>query len=171
MAGTVYNYIISIGMALSVALISLVGQNLGAGKPDLAEKYMKESVNIGLVCSAVAMALLLIFPGFIADVLTKEADVKENLVMCFRMLALFVPGQVLQMGIAGGLRGGGDTKWPLISTMAGVLGVRMALGYLFISVFHMGLFGAWLANCLDQDLRGVIIYFRYRSGKWKYKKV
>ncbi|MGI6664814.1 MAG: MATE family efflux transporter [Christensenellaceae bacterium] len=170
-AGTIHNYVIAIGTAMSVALTSLVGQNLGANKPQLAERYVKEALRICWICIGVCMAILLLFPGPIASLFTKEADVKKNLVMCFRMLALVAPGQILQQSICGGLRGGGDTKWPLISTMLGVLGMRMVMGYVFINVFDMGLFGAWLANVLDQNLRGFIIYLRFRSGKWKYLRV
>lgn len=87
------------------------------------------------------------------------------------MLALVTPGQLLQIAICGGLRGGGDTRWPLISSMTGILGVRTVLTLVFVQVLDLGLVGAWAAMALDQNLRAFIIYRRYRSGKWKTIRV
>ncbi len=80
-------------------------------------------------------------------------------------------GQIIQMSICGGLRGGGDTRWPLVSTMIGILGIRTTLCLLFIRVLGMGVEGAWLAMATDQTIRAIIIFFRYRSGKWKTIRV
>ena len=55
--------------------------------------------------------------------------------------------------------------------LIGVLGMRMILGYFFIVQFHWGLAGAWFCWLLDQSVRAIIIYFRFRSGKWKTVRV
>ncbi|MCL2057546.1 MAG: MATE family efflux transporter [Oscillospiraceae bacterium] len=166
-AGSVHNYVVNIGSAFSIALVSLVGQNLGAKRADLADKYFMESIKLCLACSAFFMVILLLFPRNIATFFTKETDVIDNIVIALRILALFVPSQIIQITVCGGLRGGGDTKWPLISTMIGVLVMRMVLGYFFIVVFEWGIAGAWLCWLLDQTSRMVIILIRYKRGKWK----
>ncbi len=170
-AGTMYNYVIAFGQAIGMALTSLVGQNLGADRADLAERYIKEALYIALICAGVLMAILLLLPYQIASLFTDDPEVAKNVVLCLRLLALVTPAQIIQMSICGGLRGGGDTRWPMVSTMAGVLGMRMAMGYLFIHLFDWGLAGAWLACILDQNMRAGVIYLRMRSGKWKRQKV
>ncbi|NLY53374.1 MAG: MATE family efflux transporter, partial [Firmicutes bacterium] len=72
---------------------------------------------------------------------------------------------------AGALRGAGDTRWPLISTLVGIAVVRVVLAKLFVDVLLWGLLGAWLAMAIDQCTRSAFIYFRYRSGRWKTVKV
>jgi len=47
----------------------------------------------------------------------------------------------------------------------------MILGYVFIVMLGWGIAGAWFCWLLDQTTRAIIIYFRYRSGKWKKIKV
>ena len=165
------NYSLAFAMALSVALTSLVGQNLGAGKPDLAEKYIKEALKIGLICSSIFVGAFLLVPQWIARIFSNEQAVIDNIIKCLFMLALVTPGQLLQIAICGGLRGGGDTRWPLISSMTGILGVRTVLTLVFVQVLDLGLVGAWAAMALDQNLRAFIIYRRYRSGKWKTIRV
>jgi putative MATE family efflux protein len=166
-AGTIHIFVANFGMAISAALVSLVGQNLGMGQPDVAEAYFNESIKGGLFCSLILMVPLLAVPESLAYIFTREPDVVENIVTALRILAFFVFAQVLQISLCGGLRGGGDTKWPLISTAAGVLGMRMVVGYLFIVRFQWGLAGAWWCWFLDQAARAAVIYLRFRSGKWK----
>lgn len=170
-AGSIHGYVVNFGQAISIALVSLVGQNLGANRPDVAEKYFSESLKMCFLISAALMVPLLLIPQYIARIFTPEPDVIANIVIALRILAFFVAPQIIQIAICGGLRGGGDTTWPLISTMIGVLGMRMVLGYLFIIVWQWGLAGAWLCWLLDQTSRAIIIYFRFKSGKWKTIKV
>ncbi|MBE6936248.1 MAG: MATE family efflux transporter [Ruminococcaceae bacterium] len=170
-AGSIHSYVVNFGQAISVALVSLVGQNLGAKRPDIAERYFSEALKMCWLVSAILMVPLLLIPQYIAMIFTREAAVIEDIVVALRILAGFVAPQIIQIAVCGGLRGGGDTKWPLISTMIGVLGMRMVLGYFFIVVFQWGLAGAWFCWLLDQTTRAVIIYFRFRGGKWKTVKV
>jgi len=170
-AGTLHSYVINFGSAISAALVSLVGQNLGAKRPDIARMYFSTSIKLCFAMSVVLIIPLVVIPRQIAMIFTQEADVIDNIVIALRILAAFSFQQILQIAIGGGLRGGGDTTWPLISTMIGVLGMRMILGYLFIIVFEWGIAGAWFCWMLDQSVRAVIIYFRYKGGKWQTIKV
>ncbi len=170
-ASSIHGYVVNFGQALGIALVSLVGQNLGAGRPDIADRYFSEALKLSFLVSAVLVTLLLIFPVPIARIFSNEADVIANISTALRILALFTAPQIIQMAFCGGLRGGGDTKWPLISTMIGVLCMRMVMGYFFVIVWKMGLAGAWYSWMLDQTVRAVIIYLRYKSGKWKHIKV
>jgi len=170
-AGTVHTYVVNFGSAISYALVSLVGNNLGRGRADIAEKYINEAMKLCFVMSCVLIIPLLTLPRYIALIFTREEDVVASIVTALRILAFIVPGQILQIAIAGGLRGGGDTRWPLFMTMTGILGVRMIVGYFFIMIFKWGIAGAWWCWCLDQSSRAVFIYFRFRSGKWKTVRV
>lgn len=82
-----------------------------------------------------------------------------------------MPFQTSQLILCGGLRGAGDTVWPLVATMSGVLFVRTILGYVFIVALGWGLAGAWAAFLLDQMTRSLVILLRYRTGKWVNKQV
>ncbi|MCL2056581.1 MAG: MATE family efflux transporter [Oscillospiraceae bacterium] len=170
-AGTLHGFVVNFGSAVGMALVSVVGQNLGAKRPDIAEQYFSTSIKMCVILSVFLSVPLLVFPGQIALLFTREPDVIANIVTALRILAFFTTTQILQISICGGLRGGGDTKWPLISTMTGVLGGRMVLGYVFIVLFGWGIAGAWLCWLVDQTARAVIIYFRYRGGKWKTIKI
>jgi len=169
--GSIHTYVVNFGSAIGIALVSAVGQNLGAKRPDIAQMYFAASIKLSFAVSVILIVPFLMIPEQIARLFTDDQDVIRNIVIAVRILAGFTTGQILQMAISGGLRGGGDTKWPLISTMVGVLGMRMILGYFFIVVFQWGIAGAWLCWLLDQCIRAVLIYIRYKGGKWKTVRV
>ena len=69
--------------------------------------------------------------------------------------------------VSGALKGAGDTKFPLYSAIFCTLFVRVTLAYVVINILHLGIFYVWLATLTDLILRSIIIYLRYRSGRWE----
>lgn len=165
--GIIFNF----GAALGVAATSLSGRSLGACRPRLAEAYLRETRRIGLICSLAFTVVLIALPGPISRLFSSEEDVVRASSAVLWIGACIVPFQTSQLIISGGLRGAGDTVWPLVATMCGVLGLRATAGYLCIVVFGWGLAGAWYAFLFDQAMRALVILLRFRTGKWMYKQV
>ena len=69
------------------------------------------------------------------------------------------------------LRGAGETTAPLLINGLGVWVVRVPAALLFTRVLEWGLTGAWIAMALDLTSRGLLLLFRFRSGKWKKVQV
>jgi putative MATE family efflux protein len=159
------------GTAFAIAATTIVGQKLGAGDPDGAEKGAKEAQFEGLVTAAIMAAVFVFFGRNLAWLYSNDPAVIANVANVLRLYALAMPFQSTQFILAGGLRGAGDTRWPLYATAAGVWFGRFAFAALLINVFHMGLAGAWIAMIIDQAGRATFISLRYRSGKWKLAKV
>jgi putative MATE family efflux protein len=155
------------GMAFSIAATTLVGQELGAGRPLVAEKSAAETRRMGMIVSGTMAAVLFFGGARIASLYTSDPVVIKQAAMVLRVIGLVQPAQSTQFILAGGLRGAGDTKWPLYSTFIGVWGVRVLMGYIFVTVFHLGLLGAWMGMALDQLIRSSVIYTRFRKGDWK----
>ncbi len=159
------------GMGFGMAATSLVGRSLGRKRPDWAEIYGWQTRRVGMMVAS-AMGVVFFFGGgFLASLYTDDPEVIKNAAMTLKIIALVQPLQSTQFILAGALRGAGDTRWPLISTFVGTVGVRIALSLLFVTVMHWGLVGAWLAMAIDQCTRSSFIYLRYRSGRWKTVKV
>lgn len=159
------------GMAFGMAASTLVGQSLGADKGTLAEEYGKEVRFLGSVVSTSIAGIFFIFSRQIVALFSSDPEVIKNASMVLKMIAVIQPFQSSQLILAGALRGAGDTKWPLYSTIAGIWGIRISLAYLFVFFFKLGLIGAWLGICIDQVIRYGILYWRFRKGKWKYIKI
>ena len=159
------------GQAFSIAATTLVGQLLGANKPDIAEESANQTRLLGMMVSGISAFTIFFFGKYLTMLYTNDIAIIEQSRICLRIIALIQPAQSTQFILAGALRGGGDTRFPLYSTILGIWGMRVALAYLFVMIFGWGLTGAWLAIGFDQVLRAMVIYSRFRSGKWKQLEV
>jgi putative MATE family efflux protein len=158
-------------MAFGVAATTLVGQSLGAGDEHKANQYadVVHHMAIGIACIMGLMFILFSHP--MARLYTKDIAVAAMAGTVLKILALAQPGQSTQLSLAGALRGAGDTMYPLYASFIGIWVFRVSIAYVFVSVFKWGLIGAWVALLLDQYTRSAVIYYRYRSGKWKYARI
>jgi len=159
------------GQAFATGCTTLVGQCLGAKRPENAERCAYTSRNMGLAFGG-AMALVFLFFGkYIAMLYTNDMSVALASALVLKIYAFAQPFQSIQFILAGGLRGAGDTKYPLYSTALGMWIGRVGLGWFFVNVAKMGLPGAWLGMAIDQIVRGIFISLRFRTGRWKEARV
>jgi putative MATE family efflux protein len=152
---------------MSVAISTLVGQSLGARRPELAEA----SVRRGLVISVVLMVGtglgFILFGRPIASVFGSTPEVLGLAGMAVQIAALEQPTLAVQMVLAGSLRGAGDTRSPLYVSLVGVILFRVPMVYLLAIVLDWGLAGIWWGTALDWAARSAVSYFLYRRGAWK----
>ena len=156
------------GQAFGIAASALVGQSLGAEQPTKAQEYAQETRKIGSVVSSFIALIFFIFGPQIVGLYTRDPEIISSASLALKVIALVQPFQSSQLILAGGLRGAGDTVWPLMATFFGVLGVRVVLSYVFVVLFGLGLVGAWMAVFVDQLVRWILVYTRFQTGKWKY---
>jgi putative MATE family efflux protein len=162
------------GFALGVAAATLVGQSLGADRPDLAERSAKAA----LVWAAVLMTsmgiVLMVFGEPITSLFVSGEDADEVVDIGRQLLFVFafaMPAMALSLTLAGGLRGAGDTRAVLAIGAFGIWVVRLLPAYLLAIVLGFDAPGAWLAAVLDVNSRGVLTWLRFRQGKWKAIKI
>lgn len=155
------------GLAFSAVATMLVGQSLGAKRPDLAERFGWEVRKLGGILAGVIGILFILFAPYIMMPFTDNPEIIAQGAIALRIIGLVQVSQSTAFILAGALRGAGDTKFPLYATLIGIWGFRVLLCILFVNVFHWGLLGAWLAIAADQVMRSILILYRYRSGKWK----
>lgn len=159
------------GQAFGMSATTLVGQSLGAKDPDLAERCGYEARRLGMFVAGFMAFLFFFFGPQIASLYSTDPEVIRRAAMALKIIALVQPAQSTQFILAGGLRGAGDTKWPLYSTFLGIWVGRVLLSTLFISVLGFGLLGAWVAMAVDQLGRSAFISHRFKHGRWKEIRV
>ncbi|NSW90861.1 MAG: MATE family efflux transporter [Firmicutes bacterium] len=157
-------------MAFGVAATTFVGQNLGAGNEEKAQEYANFIHHVAMAVACFIGIMFILFSHPLARLYTKDLEVAAMAGTVLKILALAQPGQSTQLTLAGSLRGAGDTLYPLYASAIGIWGFRVIVAYLFVNVFGWGLIGAWVALVMDQYTRSLIVYFRFRSDKWKYVK-
>jgi len=159
------------GFGFAVAATTLVGQSLGARDPDGAERSGHTTFRMGATVMAVIGVVMILFPEQIMAFFTSDVEVIRLGATPLRIMGFVQPMLAASMIYAGGLRGAGDTRWPMIITGGCIWLVRLPLAYLLAIVLGWGLTGAWTAMSIDLILRGSFNALRFRGGGWKSIRV
>ncbi|QUH18445.1 MATE family efflux transporter [Alkaliphilus sp. B6464] len=168
---SILNLSLQPGQAFGIAASSLVGRALGTNELSQAENYAKETRRIGSMISTFMAIIFFFFGPQLVGLYSNDPEIIQSASVALKIIALVQPFQSSQLILAGGLRGAGDTFWPLIATFFGVLLVRVALAHVFVNIFGYGLAGAWMAVFVDQLVRWLFVYMRFRTGQWKHTKL
>ncbi len=160
-----------LGFALAVATATIVGQSLGAGKPELARLSMRKNCQIALAMMGFFAFIFLAFAKPMAMVFHPEQDVLALAAYCVMIAALEQPALAIYMVYSGGLRGAGDTLSPMIITIVGTLCFHLPVAYVFGIVLEWGLPGIWFGAALGWILRAIAVYILFRRGRWRRIKV
>jgi putative MATE family efflux protein len=161
------------GAAFQVAAATLCGQYLGAGDERRAGRSVLTACLLGGGLMTIAGVLFTVA----AEPLTRlflrpeQVDVQQHAVPLLRIVALAMPPLALTMIFNGALRGAGDTRWPLLFSLIGYLGIRIPLAYLLAQSWGLGVQGAWWAMVIDLVARCLMVSFRFLHGGWKRVKV
>ena len=159
------------GFGFALAATTLVGQRLGAGDSEGAEQRGYTAYRLAATLMGSVGILFLLFPAQIVGFFTNDPEIIEIGTMPLRMVGLIQPVLAATMVFPGGLRGAGDTRFPMIVTGSSIWLVRLPLAYLLAIVLDWGLTGAWAALALDLCMRGLINFLRFRGGRWKTVQV
>jgi putative MATE family efflux protein len=152
---------------LAVAVSTLVGQNLGAGRVDLAEIAVRRSMQIGMAFTVVIGAAFIAMPEPFVAMFSPEAAVFPLACLCVQIAALDLPGDTILMMCTAAMRGAGDTITPMVISVIGAVFLRVGVIYLFAITWEMGLPGVWYGTVVDWTVRGAAGYILYKRGRWK----
>jgi putative MATE family efflux protein len=159
------------GWGFGVAATTLVGQELGAGRPDRARQSTYTSFWLALAVMTTMALLLLIGHEFILRLFTNDAAVIAAGKIVIHTSAYIQPIMAASFVFSGGLRGAGDTRSTMLITVASIWGLRLAAAYVLGIALGLGLYGAWLAIGLDFASRALLFWLRFRSGRWMAVRV
>ncbi|BDP44674.1 MATE family efflux transporter (plasmid) [Deinococcus aetherius] len=154
------------GTGLAAATSARVGQRLGAGEEEEARRYALVGVRVSsaLMTGLALLAWLGSFWG--AGVLTGDARVMTLIVLALGIDVLTQPATGVVTVLTATLQAGGDTRFPMWTTLLGIWGVRTVGVYLLGVRLGWGLVGVWLAILLDNYVRAAVLWWRFRLGRW-----
>jgi putative MATE family efflux protein len=159
------------GIGFSTAAAALVGQNLGAGDPERAAAAGRAANRMAVRMMSGAGLLLILFAGPIARLFVDDAEVIEDTRWFIYMLGLCQPLMAVDYAIGGGLRGAGDTRFPLLTLFIGLYGFRLPLSWLVTHALGLPTPWLWAALLADYGSRAALKLWRWRSGAWRDVRV
>ena len=160
------------GMSMGLALITVVGNCLGAGEIEQAKKYTKKLMVLAYAGDWIMNALLFVFAPQVAGVfsLSKEAtDMAVEVLRWFSSVAVFI--WPLSFTLPNALRAAGDVKYTMLTGILSMWMFRVLCSYFLAVVCNLGILGVWYGMFIDWGVRSLFFVIRYLSGKWQTKKV
>ena len=158
--------------ALAASNAIIVARYVGAKEYSKAKKLTLITTCVGLSIILVLVSLLLIIqePLFRA---IDDTD-QELLVIISRVLPilyLLEIGRCINLVVIQSQKASGDVLFPLILGVVSMFLVMAGGAWLFAHVCGLGVFGIFLAQALDEFIRGIISLIRWFSNKWQNKRI
>lgn len=156
---------------LGNAAATLVGQNLGAKRPDRAEQSTWRAVRYNAIFMTTIGVLLAILAPIIAGLFSDDAEVLRYGTSCLRILAIGIPMYAVGMIVTQALNGAGDTTTPTAINFVSFWILQIPLAYwLATSILHSPN-GVFFAIVVSESLVTVLSVIIFRRGRWKIRLV
>jgi putative MATE family efflux protein len=155
------------GYGIAVAAATMVGQNLGAGRPDEARVSAFEANRLAVILMASMGLVFFFFPYVLLRGFTDDPGVIEYGILYMKIVAFAQVPLAITMVLAGSLRGAGDTGFIMFATIAGMWFVRIPVTALLATVFHASIRAIWTVMIIDWLVRMSLLLWRYRRQRWE----
>ncbi len=153
-------------IALSSALSTFTGQNMGARKEDRVKRAFRWGIFITSIYCLFVVGAIFLFDEQIARLFVQESYVVEISAMALRIMGIMYWPLGMIFIIRGLLNGAGDARYALTNGIVEVAG-RIGFSVLFVFLLPVGMWSVWIATGLTWCLTAFTAYLRYRKGIWK----
>lgn len=170
-ANTLDGVAIIFGMSMGLAMVTVVGQCVGAQDTAQAEYYMKKLIRWSYILMGVANVLVMIFCHHLIGLYSSLSPETENLayqlVMMHSFFAIFM--WPLAFVLPNALRAASDAKFTMWVSIASMVLMRIGLSWVLCVQLEWGAVGVWIGMIMDWVMRIAFFLPRVLSGKWKTK--
>lgn len=162
---------IIIGQAMGLAMVTVVGQCVGAGDPDQAVYYTKKLMGWTYLFQGVINGLLILF---LRQLIGLYRSLTEETVALAGILVLIHSGFAIALWplafvLPNALRASNDVRFTMTVSVASMAFWRVGLSWILCVRLGYGAVGVWIAMIVDWVCRSAFFLWRSLSGKWKTK--
>ncbi|HEY6404254.1 MAG TPA: MATE family efflux transporter [Blastocatellia bacterium] len=156
---------------MSNAAATLVGQNLGAQKPERAEKSVWLAGHSNAVFLIAVAVVFIVFPELLIRVFTEDQTVIPYGVDALRYISYGYIFYGYGMVMSSAFNGAGDTYTPTVINLVCFWLIQIPLAYSLAKWTSLETKGVFLAITIAESILAVMAMLAFRRGKWKEKKV
>lgn len=171
-ANSVASFVNIPGGAIGLASITVIGQAVGAKRPDQAVFYGKRLLFAAYIAMIIVAIPVFIFAPKIVLIFNLSAEATELASNVIRSAMIF--SSLLwptAFSLPNFLRAAGDAKFTMVVSMVSMWASRVGMSYLLAIVFGWGIYGVWFGMYIDWIFRSICFITRFARGKWKTKRV
>ena len=167
----IISFILLPSWGISNAASTLVGQNLGAKKPERAERAVMITGWVNMIFLGIIGLILVIFPAPFIKVFIKDPVVLNSGIECLRIISIGFIAYGFGMVLVNSFNGAGDTITPLKINVFAFWMIEIPLAYILAVRLDMHERGVFIAIVVAESLMTLIAWLVFRRGKWKLKEV
>ena len=156
---------------LSNAAAALVGQNLGAKKPERAERAVHQTALLNMGFMGGIAVLFVVFPGFFIHLFIQDPLVIQAGIVCLRWLGVGFVSYALGMVMVQSFNGAGDTLTPTFINLFCFWLFEIPLAYALAIPFGLEEKGVYIAILAAETCMSLAAFFIFRRGRWKMREV
>jgi putative MATE family efflux protein len=156
---------------LSNAASTLVGQNLGAKKPDRAERAVWATGWINMILLGAISLILVLFPEYFIRLFIKNENVMKSGIMGLRIISIGYVAYGLGMVLVNSFNGAGDTSTPLKINIFAFWMIEIPLAWFLAIKLGFNEEGVFIAILFAESLMTIIAWLVFKKGHWKQKEV
>ncbi|OMD25229.1 MATE family efflux transporter [Paenibacillus odorifer] len=161
------NYIYLFSVAVSMGTSIVVGHLVGARRPDEAYKRVFTSVKWALLVTVIIDAVVIFFRVPLFGLFTDNENIIRMGAQVILLSFFLETGRTTNLVIINSLRASGDAKFPVYMGLISMVCMSLPLGYFLVFQLDLRLAGVWIATAVDEWVRAVIMYFRWKSRAWE----
>lgn len=153
---------------VNLAMITVVGQCMGAGETEQAQCYTRKLMKVSYIGTAVLGGIIcLILPVILWFYQLSDDAYRYACILVIMHNVLAVLLHPTSFNLANSLRAAGDVRFTMAVGISSMLLFRLGSGVLFGIILDLGVIGVWIAMGTDWLARSVLFTLRYQSGKWR----
>ena len=155
---------------LGNAAATLVGQNLGASKPQRAAESVWRAARYNATFMLVIGLLLIINAPFIVSFFSGDSEILRYGTDCLRIMGIGYPMYAVGMIIIQALNGAGDTRTPSVLNFICFWTIQIPLAYTLATAAELGPHGVFWAIVISESLLSLIGVLVFRQGRWRLQQ-
>ena len=167
-ANTVGSFEIIPGSAIGLAMITIVGQCVGANDHKQAKKYTIKLLKIAYLSMFVVSLIVLLLRVPIVSlyqVSPETSAIALQIIIYHSICSVLI--WPTSFALPNALRAANDVKFTMVIAIISMWVWRIGLSYILAKVFGLGVIGVWIAMSVDWLFRSICFLVRFLSGKWK----
>jgi Na+-driven multidrug efflux pump len=159
-----------IGMGISSIAGAMVGQNLGAKQPQRAKIAVNTITYLVLGITILILTILGVFAPGIMRIFSSSPETVAVGITIIRLLLVGFAGQTVSWVFDSALVGAGDTVSPMV-IYALTWGIQLPLAYILSIPLGYGTRGIWTALNIGWCTQAILLWLRFKQGKWQYNEI
>ncbi|TVY08133.1 MATE family efflux transporter [Paenibacillus cremeus] len=162
-------FVMTLAIALGRGSQIIIGRLVGAGEKEEAYRQVLRSLVLSMLLSVGAVGVIVLFRTQLIGLFTHDTNMITLGAFLLTLGFILEPGRCFNIVVAESLRAAGDARFIVFTGLAVIWGMCVPLTYFMGIHLGYGLVGMWCVFILDEWVRGIILFYRWRSRAWEKK--